>query len=139
MRRARPALAGTANGAPSARPEPCNLRSSRRYDRPAMPARKPGRYLAPLALVAVIVATVLVVRAGLGTTHHPTATSAARAARVRAAGQIRPRKSFYVIRSGDSLSIISVKTGVAMSRLEALNPAIDPQALQTGQRLRLRP
>jgi LysM repeat protein len=103
-----------------------------------MPARKPGRFLAPLALVAVIVATVLVVRAGLGTTHHST-TQTTSAARVRSAGRVRRAKHFYVVRPGDSLSTISVKTGVPVARLEALNPAIDPQALQTGQRLRLRP
>jgi nucleoid-associated protein YgaU len=101
-----------------------------------MRARKPGRYLAPLALVAVIVATALVVRAG--TQHTPHATTSTPPARLPSTRRARPRKTFYVIRAGDSLSGISVKTGVPVATLEALNPSVDPNALQTGQRLRLR-
>ncbi len=44
----------------------------------------------------------------------------------------------YVVKSGDSLSAISAKTGVAVATLESLNPGVDPNALQTGQRLTLR-
>lgn len=101
-----------------------------------MAVRNPGRYLAPVALVAVIVAVVLISRAHLGhrrtvprhTVQQPTVVHPAPA-----------KKSFYVIKAGDSLSSISVKTGVPISRLEALNPSIDPNALQTGQHLRLTP
>jgi LysM repeat protein len=103
-----------------------------------MRAPKPARYLAPLALVAVVVATALVVRSGLGTGHHvPTTTSAI----LRPVHHARKGKRFYVIKPGDTLSAISVKTGVGVATLQALNPAIaaDPNALQTGQRLRLRP
>lgn len=102
-----------------------------------MPARKLGRYVALLALVTVAVATALVVRAGLGTSHHArtTATISLPAVRPR-----HPGKKFYVIRSGDTLSSIALKTGVSVGSLQALNPSVasDPNALQTGQRLRLR-
>jgi LysM repeat protein len=101
-----------------------------------MTARKPGRYLAPLAIVAVIVATALVVRAGLGSTHHATTTTATTGV-VSTHHAVR-HKRFYVIRVGDSLSSISVKTGLSVGQLEALNPSVDPNALQTGDRLRLR-
>jgi LysM repeat protein len=100
-----------------------------------MRARKPGRYLAPLALVAVIVATALVVRAGTGGTHR---ASARPPAQLPSTTHVHSKKRFYVIRPGDSLSRISIKTGVSIGELEALNPSIDPNALQTGQRLRLR-
>jgi nucleoid-associated protein YgaU len=103
--------------------------------RPAM-ARKFGRYLAPIALVAVIIATLLVVRAGLGRSHH--SSPSRRRDHAVASADTAPRKVFYVIKAGDSLSTISVKTGVSVPALEALNPAVDPNALQTGQRLRLR-
>jgi LysM repeat protein len=103
---------------------------------PAMGARKPGRYLAVIALLAVIVATVLVVRAGLGHAHHQHRTPSVR---LPSTHHVAPRKRFYVIRPGDSLSEISVRTGVPVTRLEALNPAIDPNALQAGHHLRLRP
>jgi LysM repeat protein len=103
-----------------------------------MTARKSGRYLALLALVGVAIATALVVRAGLATTHHVTKTAATATPSTR-----RPasRRRFYVVRPGDSLSRISVKTGVSVTELQSLNPneTANPNALQAGQRLRLRP
>jgi LysM repeat protein len=39
------------------------------------------------------------------------------------------------VQAGDSLSSISAKTGISVADLESLNPGIDPNALQTGQRL----
>jgi LysM repeat protein len=99
-------------------------------------ARKTGRYVALLALLAVIVATALVVRAGVKTAHGTTPKRPT----VVVAGRHVPRKRFYVIRPGDTLSTISVKTGVTVAQLEALNHSLaaDPNALQTGQSLRLR-
>ena len=45
----------------------------------------------------------------------------------------------YVVRRGDTLSSISQKTGVSIQTLQALNhKLIDPNSLQTAQRLRLR-
>jgi hypothetical protein len=101
-----------------------------------MPARKPGRYLAPLALLAVILATVLVVRAGLAHAHHTPAPTAA--AGFVSTHRVLSRRRSYVVHAGDSLSAISLKTGVSIGELEALNPTVDPNALQAGQRLRLR-
>jgi LysM repeat protein len=86
--------------------------------------------------VAVITATALVVRAGVGGTHRASATPAVH---ITVTHRARPHKRFYVIRAGDSLSSISLKTGISMTQLEALNPSIDPNALQTGTKLRLRP
>ncbi|HTX32031.1 MAG TPA: LysM domain-containing protein [Solirubrobacteraceae bacterium] len=101
-----------------------------------MRARRTGRFVALLALVAVIVATALVVRAGVKTTHH----LAPKGPTVAASPRRVPKKRFYVIRPGDTLSTISVKTGVPVAQLEALNHSLaaDPNALQTGQTLRLR-
>jgi LysM repeat protein len=94
------------------------------------------RYLAPIALAAVIVATVMVVRGEVSTTHHGVARH--RASQLPVTHKVAARKTFYVIQSGDSLSAISVKTGIPVATLESLNPGVDPNALQTGQRLRLR-
>jgi spore germination protein YaaH len=99
-------------------------------------ARNVGRYVAPIALVAVIVATVLVIRAGLDATAHT--APAHHADRAVLNVHAPPRRRFYVIRPGDTLSTISVKTGVSVPTLETLNSSVDPNALQTGQRLRLR-
>jgi LysM repeat protein len=98
-------------------------------------ARKGARYLAPLALIAVIVATFLVVQSGIDTKRDTTTIATTTVLSV-----VRHRPShqrFYVVRAGDTLSTIAVKTGISVSTLEALNPHTDPNALQTGQRLRL--
>lgn len=102
---------------------------------PAM-ARQLGRYVAPIALVAVIIATLLVVKAGLSNSRD--SASSRTAGHTVASVHAAPRKVFYLIHAGDSLSTISVKTGVSVPALESLNPSVDPNALQTGQRLRLR-
>lgn len=101
-----------------------------------MVARNRARYLAPIVLVAVIVATLLVVRSGLSTKHDsaaapPTITLPASTHRAT-------RKRFYVVRSGDTLSTISAKVGVPVATLEALNPSVGASSLQIGQRLKLR-
>jgi LysM repeat protein len=102
-----------------------------------MVARNHGRYVAPIALVAVIVALVLVIQARVGTAHHRASSHVA--GRRAVAGHAAAPRRFYIVRAGDTLSTISVKTGVSIPRLESLNPAISPNALQTGQRLRLAP
>jgi len=48
------------------------------------------------------------------------------------------KPAFYVVRAGDSLSVISARTGVPLPTLESLNPGVSSNSLQVGQRLRLR-
>jgi LysM repeat protein len=47
-------------------------------------------------------------------------------------------QKFYVVKAGDTLSKIAAKTGVEIEELLTLNPSVDPQALVTGQRIKLR-
>jgi LysM repeat protein len=98
--------------------------------------RRLGRYLGPIVLVGVIVATVLVVQAGLS--NSPRTDAANRQDRATPTAHPASRKVFYVVQAGDSLSAISVKAGVSLPALEALNPTVDPNSLPTGRRLRLR-
>jgi len=44
----------------------------------------------------------------------------------------------YVVKQGDTLSAIAMDAGVSVETLQQLNPDVDVQALQPGQRLRLR-
>ncbi len=111
-------------------------RVRRLYDRRAMVARNRARYLAPIALAATITATYVIVHAQLTTTHS-TARSHLVHRRSKRRGNLA-RATFYVVQPGDSLSAISVKTGISVLTLEALNPSVNPNALQAGQRLRLR-
>ncbi len=46
--------------------------------------------------------------------------------------------TFYTVQPGDNLTTIATKTGVPVLTLEQLNQSLDPNSLQTGQRLRLR-
>jgi LysM repeat protein len=107
-----------------------------------MAARKGGRYLAPIALAAVVAAIYVLVHRELGTTRAATHTSSTAVLTSttthRATSTHRPRPKYYVVRSGDTFSSIAVKNGVSLSTLESLNPHVQPGALQTGQRLLLR-
>jgi LysM repeat protein len=103
-----------------------------------MVARNRARYLAPIALVAAIAVTYVVVHGSLKTTHTKTGSRVVLPTRsVRTKTTSKPA-SVYVVKSGDSLSTISAKTGISVATLESLNPGIDPNALQTGQKLTLR-
>ncbi|MEA2351873.1 MAG: LysM domain, partial [Thermoleophilaceae bacterium] len=44
----------------------------------------------------------------------------------------------YVVKTGDTLGSIAQKTGVPVEKLQELNPTLDPQALVSGQRIKLR-
>lgn len=50
----------------------------------------------------------------------------------------KPKQKKYVVEPGDSLTTISEKTGVSVERLTRLNPDLDPQALLSGQQVKLR-
>lgn len=105
-----------------------------------MTRRRPTRWLAPLAIVAVAGVGLGIVssRGSNGGDGASTGTTTApRTTRTRSEPR-PPAKRTYVVRSGDTLSSISIETGVAVVRLQELNPDIDVQALQPGQRLKLR-
>jgi LysM repeat protein len=99
----------------------------------------PARYLAPIALIAVIAGTYLVVEHGLNTkskaTHSTTSTSIPKLTRSQ---RRYVKKRFYRVQPGDSLSVVATKTGISVGTIEALNPNIDPNTLQPGQRIRIR-
>jgi LysM repeat protein len=96
-------------------------------------SRSSRRYLAPVALAAVAAAAALVVSNGTGGNPASKTSSTPTTARSH-----RPLHQTYLVRSGDSLSAISARTGVTLVQLEQLNPGLDPIALHPGQRIRLR-
>jgi LysM repeat protein len=97
--------------------------------------RSPARYLAPLALAAVLVAAIVVVSSTTGGSSSKN-NGAATAAKTHAkSGSV---KKFYRVKPGDLLSGISQKTGVDIAVIIKLNPNVDPQALQAGQLIRIR-
>jgi LysM repeat protein len=106
-----------------------------------MPDYKPNQIVRALAVVALIAAFVLVivvvVTSGGGSGSGDNG-SAPQKATVSKAGRQALRKGVWVVRSGDTLGKISVKTGIDVTTLQTLNPNIDPQTLLEGQRIALR-
>jgi LysM repeat protein len=47
-------------------------------------------------------------------------------------------RRFYTVQRGDTFGSISAKTGVPVTELEQLNPGVSSNALQVGQRLRIK-
>jgi LysM repeat protein len=114
------------------------------------PRRSPFRWLAPLALVACALAVYSVVNASVGSdepeTSRSTAAKSSTAERTRTVSERsstsrrRTRRTrTYTVRSGDTLSSIALKTGLSLERIQRLNPDLDSNALQTGQRVKLSP
>jgi N-acetylmuramoyl-L-alanine amidase len=89
-----------------------------------------ARYLAPVALAALLAATVIVVVTSPGRS-----TQAGRGNDSRQAVRLPP--PYWMVRPGDTLAQIAQITGVTVAQLEAFNPNVDPSALIPGQRLNL--
>ena len=108
-----------------------------------MAARNPARYLAPVALAATIAGGYLIVHHNISENSHTSTTTSSsissHSRHHRDKSHARYAKArFYTVKSGETLTAIAQITGVPLATLEALNPRINPNALQTGQRLRLR-
>ena len=116
--------------------------------------RTPARVLAPLALVAFGLALLLIVASAGGGDDEPSPSSAseqeqrdlelAKEKRRRQKsdesreGQGELPRSIYVVKTGDTLGSIAERTGVPVEKLQELNPELDPQALVSGQKIKLR-
>jgi LysM repeat protein len=106
--------------------------------------RSPARWLAPVVLVTCAVAVYAVVDStllkddspstGSGTTQRTTSTTSTN----RKTSTTKHRRS-YTVKAGDTLSAISVKTGVSLATIERLNPKLDADTLHAGQKVRLAP
>ncbi len=103
-----------------------------------MTDRNLARVAAPLALVAAAVAIAIVVQASGGDSPS-SATTATRTVATQPARHRRAAPRIYVVKPGDTLTVIADKTGVSLDTIQRINPDVDPQALQTGQRLKLSP
>jgi LysM repeat protein len=107
--------------------------------------RSPARWLAPLALIACAVAVYAVVHNTLsdGSATSTSGSAQSSTAAGKAAGakgsKKRRRRRTYRVKSGDTLSAISAKTGVSLETIQRLNPRLDADTLRTGQRVKLRP
>jgi LysM repeat protein len=109
--------------------------------------RSPARILAPVALVVFAIAVLIVLASAGGSDKSSSKDDDATKSEQRDL-RVKKRRSreraraasrtVYVVRAGDTLGGIAVKTGVSVEKLQELNPNVDPQALTSGQRLKLR-
>jgi LysM repeat protein len=106
------------------------------------------RFLAPLALIAVVVAFVTIINGSGGsgsgsstTTTSSTAKSTTKSSKPAAKQKAVKKKAAtktYTVQAGDSFGTIAAKTGITVAQLQALNPTADSTQLQTGQKLRVK-
>ena len=114
-------------------------------------SRRPTRWLSPIAIVAVAVTGYGIARSAMGDDDEPAGKPATTRSESTRSDGARPTQTAgqqpdapatgpvrYTVRAGDTLSSISLETGVPVAVLQELNPDVDVQALQPGQRLKLR-
>ncbi len=95
------------------------------------PRGRRTRYLAPVALVVVAIACVVVAVSPRGSSGPHSRGSVAS----QAPGPSVP--PYWTVRPGDTYTLISLKTGLTVAQLEAFNPNADQMSLIPGERLNL--
>jgi LysM repeat protein len=107
------------------------------------PSRSPVRLLAPVALVLTFLAFAFVI---LGSREDNDAapasdTSASQPTSDTQASttpKAKPTPATYTVKAGDNLGSIAETTKVPIEKLQELNPELDPQALVSGQKIKLK-
>jgi LysM repeat protein len=104
----------------------------------------PARLLAPVALIAFTLALFIVIASSGGgdDSGDDGDRSSSRTEQISTIGETETGPSvsgnFYTVKTGDTLAAIAENVGVSVTRLQELNPELDPQALVSGQKIRLR-
>ena len=119
--------------------------------RDSHPRRRLARYAAPAVFLLGVTIAVLLVRAGLGgggtpqttlgplthpSTVHVVPTSGPTTATTDSTTTTGAQ--FYTVRRGDTFGAIAAAEGTTVAELERLNPGVSSNALQVGQRLRVK-
>ena len=125
-----------------------------------------ARYGAPALFLAGVTIAVLLVRAGIGAapaspgtgtlgpvTHASSApvpkpaqtvsasnpsTAATSPATTSASGGTVAGASYYTVQKGDTFGSIATKEGTTVTQIESLNPGVSSNALQVGEKIRVR-
>jgi LysM repeat protein len=98
----------------------------------------PARVLATAALVVGLVVFTIALATSLGGGSGDSDKRPAGQVTRKTSNGERREVAAYVVQNGDTLTSIAHKTGVPVSRIEELNPGVDPQILVSGERLKLR-
>ena len=111
--------------------------------------RKPrhgaARYAAPAAFLLAVTIAVLLIRAGLEnnsgsqtTTQGPVTTRPAPGTTTRPTTTRKTAARYYTVQTGDTFGTIASKEGISVEQLQQLNPGVSSNALQVGQKLRVK-
>jgi LysM repeat protein len=103
-----------------------------------MAHRSPARFLAPLALLAFVFALFMVVQSSQTESNGGGSNRATDSRPTPTPTPARKGPRRYRVKVGDTPSSIAEKTGVPLEDILRLNPDLDPQTIQVGQRIRLR-
>lgn len=117
-----------------------------------MPARRQlARFGVPAAFLLGLTIAVLLVRAGLAASPASTTTlgpvTQASTARVpppattfagARTSTLAAGAQYYTVRKGDTFGSIAAATGTTVAALETLNPGVSSNALQVGQKIRVK-
>ena len=118
------------------------------------PQRYPiARYLAPAAFLLAVTVAVLLIRAGMGggdagsvitatttaaTTSGVTTSTTATTGTTGTIETGEAEAEFYAIQEGDTLDKVALDHGTSVEQLLLLKPEVDTNALQIGQRIRVK-
>lgn len=96
-----------------------------------------ARYGAAAAFLAAVTIAALLVRSGISGGENVSSTTRAR---TTPAGPIVPpsERRYYRVHLGDTLEGIAFKFRTTIVHVRRMNPGIDPNALQVGQRVRVK-
>ena len=99
-----------------------------------------ARLAAILALIAVLIVLMVVVVTSLGGEGGSGKSVAHKGGRSQntAKAQKQSARKIYVVKPGDTLSVIADKIGISVEQLQRLNPHVDQFSLQSGDRVKLR-
>ena len=107
-----------------------------------------ARYAAPAAFLLAVTIAVLLIRSGLGghgSTPHappptppPATTTQRTTTAVTTSGTTASGANYYVVQKGDTFGAIAVKENTTIAEIERLNPGVSSNALQVGQKIRVR-
>jgi LysM repeat protein len=100
------------------------------------------RLLAPVALVVCLLAFAFVVFSSGGSDDAAPASDTTpktnTSTQAKKAPKPKPKPATYSVQAGDNLGTIAEKTKTPIETLQELNPELDPQALVTGQKIKLK-
>jgi LysM repeat protein len=99
-----------------------------------------ARLAAPAAFLAGVTVAVVLVRAGFSSADEPVTTaSVLTTAPTTTAKKPKPKPAvFATVESGDTVDQIALDNDTTVERILELNPGLDPNGLQVGQKVRVR-